>query len=497
MILQLALTVALAVTPSELESSAQKEVARKFEKVGRSTPKTDDALTRAARILANLALTTKAAEVADLVQISDAVSAGGGWDPSPRALVMRSSPPEYALESLKAREDLDDEPAGQMGVGAAVDGDRGAIVVLLAERKATLKPFPHSMAKAGETQTLCGETVSSLSKTEIYVTSPEGQVNRVPLTRDQGSSFCTSLTFPKEGRYTVEIIGRGARGPEVAALFFEDVGKAARVAIEAKMPEPTTVEAARAAVIEKINALRRAHGLKTLSDDPALDSVAQGYSERMARENFFSHVAPDGQDMRARLRGAGYIYKTAGENLGTAGGPLAAHFGIEHSPGHRRNLLDPAYTNVGVGVVFEQLQDRVQVIVTELLALPDRPSSDPLADAYELLSDARKAKGLSPMQRSEVLEQIAFSHAKAALSEDNPKATLPGHTPVHERVFTSTDFKSAAVDVFVAESLTALTATKNALDPKTDRVGIGAVKGDSKTLGAGKYWVVVIYAASR
>ena len=154
------------------------------------------------------------------------------------------------------------------------------------------------------------------------------------------------------GRYTVELVGRGARGPEVVALFVVDVGGGAPPREEPReaLVEPTTVEEARTAVLARINALRLAHKLPQLYPDPGLTRVAQAYSERMAREGFFAHVAPDGSDLRGRLSAAGIRYRTSGENLGLASGPLAAHQGIELSPGHRGNLLGAQFTLAGLGV---------------------------------------------------------------------------------------------------------------------------------------------------
>lgn len=489
----------LSVTPAELEKDAQTELVAKYTRAKQRAPVADPALNQAARLLAKRALIAKAADIADLSTVTDAVSGANGHDPSPRALVMRAAPAEYTLESLKGRGDLLEDETTHFGVGAAINGDRGALVVLLSQRKAALQPFPRAVREAGNVHRLCGDTLGGLRKPEVFITSPTGDVAKIPLQDSDGASFCATVPLPKEGRYTVEVIARANRGPEVAALFFTYVGAKAKAADAVRTAEPTTVATARVALLEKINALREGYSVKPVVADKALHDIAQAYAERMSKENFFSHVAPDGVDMRSRLKAAAYDYRTAGENLGSAGGPLAAHFGIEHSPGHRRNLLEPSYTHVGLGVAFRKLPDRTQVILVELFAQPDRPSFDPLGDTYEELSRARAAKGLKAFTRSEVLEQIAFDHAKKALAANTPKASLKGHKPVHERVFAATRFKTAAVDVFVAESLTAVSnsLSKNAADPANDQVGIGSVKGDSQTYGAGRYWVVVIYAASR
>ena len=59
------------------------------------------------------------------------------------------------------------------------------------------------------------------------------------------------------------------------------------------------------------------------------------------------------------------------------------------------------------------------------------------------------------------------------------------------------DATSTSVDFFVADAPSLVTDSKNLADPKNGKVGVGAVRGDSSKYGRGKYWVVVIYAATR
>jgi uncharacterized protein YkwD len=503
--LALALSVLLAAspTPTAMEQQASRYVLQEFERVGRRTPQVDPSLTQAARKLAREALDDSPSGAVELIALTEAVSDAGGADPSPRSYVIRASVRDHAVGTLLDRKDLNQEPASHVGVGVAVDGERAALVVLLAERKATLQRFPRTVDKSGTGQSLCGQLEQPLRWSEVYVTLPDGRVERPPLTRESGPSFCTRLLFPSEGRYTVEIIGRGTRGPEVAAIFLVDVGANRKRGERERLIEPTTVEEARVAVLARINALRRAHGVQQLALDDTLNAVAQAYSERMAREGFFAHVAPDGSDLRGRLASAGSQYRTAGENLGMASGPLSAHFGIEHSPGHRNNLLGTQFTHAGIGVAFQKVDGREQALLTEVFSSTVTPvaaaaaARDPREEAYQALATHRASRGLPPLQRNPVLEQIALDHARRALELDQPKVQLPG-SKVHDRVFSALDTaKSASVDFYVAESPALLPDSKSLGDRKNTQVGVGAVRGDSRTYGKGQYWMVIIYAATR
>jgi hypothetical protein len=69
---------------------------------------------------------------------------------------------------------------------------------------------------------------------------------------------------------------------------------------------------------------------------------------------------------------------------------------------------------------------------------------------------------------------------------------------VHDRVFSALeDARSASVDFYVAESPAMLPDSKSLGDRKNTTVGVGAVRGDSRTYGKGQYWLVIIYAATR
>ena len=135
--------------------------------------------------------------------------------------------------------------------------------------------------------------------------------------------------------------------------------------------------------------------------------------------------------------------------------------------------------------------------MVELFAAPAHVSASPRADAYRSLQDKRAALGLPMLIRSDVLEGLAQDHAARALAQDAPRARLPD-SALAERVFASAEeAQTASVDVFVLDEPALVAASKALKDPQNDRVGVGAVHGDSNTYGPGKWWVVVIYASTR
>ncbi len=506
----------LALTPVEMEYQATRRVVEEFERAGQREPTGDAALSEAARVLARRALRNSAAEAGDQLSISEALSETLGHDANPHAYVIAGSPASEALRSLLSMEGMKLEGATHVGVGAVTEGDRGALAILLPRRKAELRPFPRSLPKAGMTHTLCGELVPWLERPEVYITRPAGTVDRIPLAVDTGQNFCATLTFPGVGRHTVEVVGHGRVGADVAALFFVDAGAVARAGERLRDPEPQTVEQARKLILEKVNALRRAAGALEVIPDDDLNRIAQDYSDEMARNNFFAHVAPSGENLAARLKRGGFAFQAAGENLGLATGPLSAHFGIEHSPGHRNNLVDPAYGRIGIGVTFQRVSDRPQALVAEVLASSARsfdvkvteisgaepfvyrrpPKVEPApaelsAEAYSLLAQQRAALKLPALQRSEVLDQIALAQARKALVDDRARTQLPGHANVFAA---ANELLTPTVEFTVYDSPDAVKGSANLANPAFTQVGIGIVKADSTASGKTRYWMIAIYA---
>jgi uncharacterized protein YkwD len=489
-----ALLVLLSAAPSSDERLFA-IVRDQFERAGRSTPAADPSLTRAAKQIAERALSSGVDDAASALRVTAAVSRTGGWDASPVAIVIRGEPDE--LPATLAHNALAEEPVSLIGLAQVERDGRGAAAVLLARRKVDLEAFPRSLpAASGAEHRLCGVLRDPLTSAEVYVTRPAGDVDRLALTASKGR-LCASVTFPTLGRHTVEVMAKGPRGPEVAALFFVEVGTAGQVDDVMATAEPTSDREARAQVLVRINSLRLRMGLTAVIPDPALDAIAQAWAQRLATENFFAHVGPDGSDPKSRLTQAKYRFVSAGENLGLSSGPLAAHFGIEHSPGHRKNLLEKDHRALGVGLA--RRADGMTVLV-EVLALPSaaaqaEPVADPVAAAYGAIAAERARRHLPKLSPSPLLEALAQQHARDAFDAQLPKAQLPGRARLHDQVFENVEtVKTVSVDLFVADAPTQIVESKNLGSPQNSMMGVGLVLGDSAQYGKARYWIVVIYA---
>lgn len=106
-------------------------------------------------------------------------------------------------------------------------------------------------------------------------------------------------------------------------------------------------------LIAAVNAERARHGLAALAPEPRLACAAVVHSEAMAAERFVEHEGGRDGGLAQRLARAGYSYTLAEENV--AAGMAAPEEAVAEwmaSPGHRRNLLDPAVVEAGAGHAF-------------------------------------------------------------------------------------------------------------------------------------------------
>jgi hypothetical protein len=124
------------------------------------------------------------------------------------------------------------------------------------------------------------------------------------------------------------------------------------------MPITPDIATAETAIVEMTNAFRKDHKLSVLTPNPTLAAVARAYARTLAASTQLSHTL-EGTTPATRAKKAGYAYCQIAENLAMASdsrGFTARDYagralrGWEASPGHRKNLMLPYLTDIGVAV---------------------------------------------------------------------------------------------------------------------------------------------------
>jgi uncharacterized protein YkwD len=135
-------------------------------------------------------------------------------------------------------------------------------------------------------------------------------------------------------------------------------------------------------LISRTNAVRHQEGRPPVAPNPQLTATAQDFAAFMAHTGQLSHTA-DGQTPEARAKAHGYDPCLIAENIASQHHPagftteaLAEGFfqGWQQSPDHRKNLLDPAVTETGVGVA-----QREQTSAYDAVQLFGRPLSQQIS----------------------------------------------------------------------------------------------------------------------
>ena len=105
-----------------------------------------------------------------------------------------------------------------------------------------------------------------------------------------------------------------------------------------------------AEVIRLVNEIRVKNGLKALATNWELSRVARYKSEDMSSDRYFSHTSPTYGTPFQMIQSFGLSYRTAGENIAYGQRtPAAVVDAWMNSSGHRANILNASYTQIGVG----------------------------------------------------------------------------------------------------------------------------------------------------
>ena len=106
-------------------------------------------------------------------------------------------------------------------------------------------------------------------------------------------------------------------------------------------------------ILELVNEERVEAGLDPLAIDSQLDLAANLHTDEMVQADLMSHQLPGEADLGDRVSDTGYDWSRLGENV--AAGyttPEAVVDGWMNSPGHRENILNPDFTEIGIGYEF-------------------------------------------------------------------------------------------------------------------------------------------------
>jgi uncharacterized protein YkwD len=162
-------------------------------------------------------------------------------------------------------------------------------------------------------------------------------------------------------------------------------------------------------LLELTNKKRAEKGLKPLKMNDELASAAAEKAQYMFAKNFWAHIGPDGTTPWYFIKGAGYEYMYAGENLarGFTTAPEVVEAWME-SPTHRENIMSPNYADIGFAVSTGNLTGSETVLVVEMFG------TESGADSKQIAAANASASGIPAPAEEVPAQPVQIAQANAA-----------------------------------------------------------------------------------
>ena len=105
-----------------------------------------------------------------------------------------------------------------------------------------------------------------------------------------------------------------------------------------------------AILLARVNQTRAEAGFPPLQANAKLNRAATAQARHLAAAGRLSHLGPGKETLAERLQSAGYVYAQTAENLASGSADAARIVSLwQASPGHHLNMMNPAYSEAGIG----------------------------------------------------------------------------------------------------------------------------------------------------
>jgi uncharacterized protein YkwD len=255
-------------------------------------------------------------------------------------------------------------------------------------------------------------------------------------------------------------------------------------------PVPTDNDTA-ASMTERINEFRVDGGGEELNVDDTLSDIAQEQAEYNAANNINSDSDAGGDTLAVQLTDAGYEHSTVAyifNNLGES-----ASFNEWKSSGaYTSIMLDPTFTDIGVGTAKPSSGQRRWVVI---FASKDVPTNGTVDEMLDVLNDYRVESGAAPFVINDNLAVVAQAQAAHNASIQQNESATGGDSLLEQVEATGYTYGTMMWTLANGGPDTALgfwtdtpTEETNMQSDALTEIGIGVASGGTKQ------WWVVIYA---
>lgn len=125
-------------------------------------------------------------------------------------------------------------------------------------------------------------------------------------------------------------------------------------------------------IIVQTNIQRTQNNLPIFKEDEKLNAAALAKAKDILEKQYFAHESPTGVGASDLMAQAGYEYVIIGENLalGNFDSDQDVVSGWMNSPGHRANILNSKFTEIGVGAVKGVYENRIVWVAVQEFGKP-------------------------------------------------------------------------------------------------------------------------------
>ncbi len=202
------------------------------------------------------------------------------------------------------------------------------------------------------------------------------------------------------------------------------------------------------AIIQLTNAERSGEALVHYRENQMLTAAAEEKARDMATRNYFAHATPEGEKTWKLIREKGYSFSRVGENLAVKfSAPERAVQMWMASPGHRANILNDKFVDIGVGIAEGVYQGATTTFVVALYAAPLNNANEPTGEVKGDQESPHESAGLMASFEPETTEPEVV-----IVQKDEPKiVTVEEVTPQQQVAAVSAgrfeSFRSAFVSI--------------------------------------------------
>jgi hypothetical protein len=242
------------------------------------------------------------------------------------------------------------------------------IIALVAHPKFILDPLARHVSPGTDFK-IAGRVAPNIGDVSVMTLDENGHQMTVPAHIENGQLSAPLKLSP--GQWTIEVVGDTHLGPLPLAQLKLCAGCLSDRVFRERNPQPDLTDKSPARqLISLINESRTRFGLAPMAHHPVLRSVARAHSQDMLTHDFVGHRSATTGEIEQRLKNVNLTPSMFGENIARNTSIEDVHRSLMHSVSHRLNILEPSFTDVGLGIeyanghwivteVFARLEQRV------------------------------------------------------------------------------------------------------------------------------------------